>query len=91
MYVLRKELTFIELLVLDEFCFDKNSFFRFETGLKLVLSKHDMERLYDFEEECVDGLLQSKEMDSLQKSEARDQCYKTFLSQLTMLSNKETI
>ena len=30
-----------------------------------------MERLYDFEEECVDGLLQSKEMDSMQRTEAR--------------------
>ena len=30
-----------------------------------------MERLYDFEEECVDGLLQSKETDSMQRTEAR--------------------
>jgi transient receptor potential cation channel subfamily M protein 3 len=30
-----------------------------------------MERLYDFEEECVDGLLQTKETDSMQRTEAR--------------------
>jgi hypothetical protein len=34
---------------------------RFESGLKLVLGKFDMERLYDFEEEGVEGLMRSKE------------------------------
>ena len=33
---------------------------RFESGLKLVLGKFDMERLYDFEEEGVEGLMRSK-------------------------------
>jgi hypothetical protein len=30
-----------------------------------------MERLYDFEEECVDGLLQTKETDSMQRTDQR--------------------
>ena len=30
-----------------------------------------MERLYDFEEECVDGLMQTKETDSMQSTDAR--------------------
>ncbi len=51
--------------------FKPDFYFRFETGLKLVLSKHDMERLYDFEEECVDGLLQTKETDSMQRTDQR--------------------
>lgn len=34
---------------------------RFESGLKLFLSKFDMERLYDFEEEAVERMMRSKE------------------------------
>lgn len=34
---------------------------RFESGLKLFLSKFDLERLYDFEEECVEGMMRGKE------------------------------
>lgn len=29
--------------------------FQYDNGLKLFLEKEDMERLYDFEEECVEG------------------------------------
>ena len=39
-------------------CKGQNS--RFESGLKLFLSKFDLERLYDFEEECVEGMLKEK-------------------------------
>lgn len=28
---------------------------QYDNGLKLFLEKEDMERLYDFEEECVEG------------------------------------
>ena len=37
-------------------CKGQNS--RFESGLKLFLSKFDLERLYDFEEECVEGKME---------------------------------
>lgn len=32
-----------------------NKRFQYDNGLKLFLEKEDMERLYDFEEECVEG------------------------------------
>ncbi|XP_059081116.1 transient receptor potential cation channel trpm-like isoform X3 [Tigriopus californicus] len=39
---------------------------RFETGLKLFLSRFDMERLYDFEEEGVEGLMRTKDEEAQQ-------------------------
>ena len=44
---------------------------RFESGLKLFLSKFDMERLYDFEEEGIEGLMRSKEYEAAQNSDAK--------------------
>ena len=44
---------------------------RFESGLKLFLSRFDMERLYDFEEEGIEGLMRSKEDEAAQNSEAK--------------------
>ena len=42
-------------------CRGKNT--RFESGLKLFLSRFDMERLYDFEEECVEGMLKERDLE----------------------------
>ena len=33
----------------------------YKTGLKLFLNKTDLERLYDFEEECAEGLMVERE------------------------------
>ena len=44
---------------------------RFESGLKLVLGKFDMERLYDFEEEGVEGLLRTKEEEEQQNMSSK--------------------
>ena len=44
---------------------------RFESGLKLFLSKFDMERLYDFEEEGVEGYMRHKEEERQQNSMSR--------------------
>ncbi|CAB4068423.1 TRPM3 [Lepeophtheirus salmonis] len=43
----------------------------FESGLKLFLSKYDIERLYDFEEECVEGYLREIEAGSRISNEHR--------------------
>ena len=50
-------------------CKGKNP--KFESGLKLFLSKYDLERLYDFEEECIDGMLREKEAELLRKTDNR--------------------
>ena len=50
-------------------CKGQNS--RFESGLKLFLSKFDLERLYDFEEECVEGMLKEKDAESQRKTDNR--------------------
>ncbi|KAL7047046.1 hypothetical protein ACKWTF_002774 [Chironomus riparius] len=42
-----------------------------DNGLKLFLEKDDMERLYDFEEECVEGFFQEQNMILLQSTEER--------------------
>jgi transient receptor potential cation channel subfamily M protein 3 len=39
--------------------------------LKLFLSKFDIERLYDFEEECVEGMLKENALESQRKTEVR--------------------
>lgn len=44
---------------------------KFESGLKLFLSKFDMERLYDFEEEGIDGLIRMKEEEAMKNTEAK--------------------
>ena len=44
---------------------------RFESGLKLFLSKYDLERLYDFEEECVEGMLKENEVELQRKTDVR--------------------
>ena len=44
---------------------------RFESGLKLFLSKFDLERLYDFEEECVEGMLKQRDLDAQRKTDVR--------------------
>ncbi|CAG4987133.1 unnamed protein product [Colias eurytheme] len=36
--------------------------FQYDNGLKLFLEKEDMERLYDFEEECVEGYFREQEI-----------------------------
>ena len=36
----------------------------YRTGLKLFLNKTDLERLYDFEEECAEGLMEQKEREA---------------------------
>lgn len=42
-----------------------------DNGLKLFLEKEDMERLYDFEEECVEGYFREQEIELLQSTEER--------------------
>lgn len=34
----------------------------YDNGLKLFLDKEDLEQLYDFEEECVEGYFREKDM-----------------------------
>ncbi|XP_050674571.1 transient receptor potential cation channel trpm isoform X4 [Leptidea sinapis] len=36
--------------------------FQYDNGLKLFLEKEDLERLYDFEEECVEGYFREQEV-----------------------------
>lgn len=43
----------------------------YDNGLKLFLEKEDLERLYDFEEECVEGYFAEKEFKLLQSSDER--------------------
>jgi transient receptor potential cation channel subfamily M protein 3 len=42
-----------------------------DNGLKLFLEKDDLERLYDFEEECVEGFFQEQNSILLQSTEER--------------------
>ncbi|XP_055380249.1 transient receptor potential cation channel trpm isoform X3 [Condylostylus longicornis] len=42
-----------------------------DNGLKLFLEKDDLERLYDFEEECVEGFFHEQEIILNQSTEAR--------------------
>lgn len=42
-----------------------------DNGLKLFLEKDEMNRLYDFEEECVEGFFQEQNMILLQSTEER--------------------
>lgn len=42
-----------------------------DNGLKLFLEKEDMERLYDFEEECVEGYFREQEVVMCQSTEER--------------------
>ena len=51
--------------------FSQGTTTKFESGLKLFLSKFDMERLYDFEEEGIDGLMRMKEEEAMQNTEAK--------------------
>ena len=39
--------------------------------LKLFLDKEDLERLYDFEEECMEGLVREKELKLKQSTDER--------------------
>ncbi|XP_077298276.1 transient receptor potential cation channel, subfamily M isoform X2 [Arctopsyche grandis] len=43
----------------------------YDNGLKLFLEKDDMERLYDFEEECVEGYFREQEFKLNQSTEER--------------------
>ncbi|GBO98397.1 Transient receptor potential cation channel trpm [Eumeta japonica] len=45
--------------------------FQYDNGLKLFLEKDDMERLYDFEEECVEGYFREQEVKVNQSMEER--------------------
>lgn len=42
-----------------------------DNGLKLFLEKDDMERLYDFEEECVEGYFREQEVALNQSTDER--------------------
>lgn len=42
-----------------------------DNGLKLFLEKDDMERLYDFEEECVEGFFREQEVFLNQSTDER--------------------
>lgn len=42
-----------------------------DNGLKLFLEKEDMERLYDFEEECVEGYFRENDIALQQSTEER--------------------
>lgn len=43
----------------------------YDNGLKLFLEKDDLERLYDFEEECVEGYFAEKDYKLLQSTDER--------------------
>jgi transient receptor potential cation channel subfamily M member 3 len=51
------------IYLLVEFCRQKykGEEDSYDNGLKLFLEDEDMERLYDFEEECVEGYFREKE------------------------------
>lgn len=42
-----------------------------DNGLKLFLEKEDMERLYDFEEECVEGYFREMDIELCQSTDER--------------------
>ncbi|XP_044737220.1 transient receptor potential cation channel trpm isoform X2 [Chrysoperla carnea] len=46
----------------------------YDNGLKLFLEKDDLERLYDFEEECVEGYFREKELKLQQSTDERIKC-----------------
>ena len=69
-------------------CRGKNT--RFESGLKLFLSRFDMERLYDFEEECVEGMLKERDLEFqvnkqlTQSKQSADTCVYFYSAKLTI-------
>jgi len=56
-------------------CRGKNT--RFESGLKLFLSRFDLERLYDFEEECVEGMLKEQNLEFQRRQTTESNLFKT--------------
>ena len=53
----------------------------FQSGLKLFLSKDDMDRLYDFEEECMEGYMKRNKEGDSEMRELADQAVLRELSQ----------
>lgn len=56
-----------------------------DNGLKLFLEREDMERLYDFEEECVEGYFRETEIALHQSTE---ECIKTTNDRVENMSQK---
>ena len=63
-------------------CRGKNT--RFESGLKLFLSRFDLERLYDFEEECVEGMLKEQNLEFQRKTDNRVKSVQDTLEEVRM-------
>ena len=56
-----------------------------DNGLKLFLEKEDMERLYDFEEECMEGYFREQEVALHQSTE---ECIKTTTERVENMAQK---
>ncbi len=57
---------------------------KFESGLKVFLSKFDLERLYDFEEECVEGMMKDMDAEKSKKTEVRVKSVQDTIEELRM-------
>jgi len=59
----------------------------YDNGLKLFLEEEDMERLYDFEEECVEGYFREKDTKLQLSTEERIKTTTERVSQKYFFSN----
>lgn len=66
-----------------------------DNGLKLFLEKDDMEKVYDFEEECVDGYFQEQNQILLHSTEERikntDERVENMTQKIEDINTKENI
>ena len=66
-----------------------------DNGLKLFLEKEDLERLYDFEEECVEGFFHEQEIFLNQSTDERVKCtterVETMSQKIEDINQKENI
>lgn len=58
----------------------------YDNGLKLFLDRDEMERLYDFEEDCVEGYFAEQEFKLQQSTEERIKVTTERIEHLTQVS-----
>lgn len=63
----------------------------YDNGLKLFLEKDKMERLYDFEEDCVDGYFAERDLKLQQSTEERVRVTTERVENITQVSNAKLL
>lgn len=63
----------------------------YDNGLKLFLERDEMDRLYDFEEDCVDGYFAERDYKLQQSSEERIRLTHDRVESVTQVNNKTYI